>query len=432
MTTGKSIKYYLLASWIVPMLLAVAGSAVFSIGISYLNYSNHKDTQRSELQITAQTIARRIAAELLLKENGRPKAVLDTLKADYKLDSLEIASSPVAESDTGSITVSEPIPDIQNKKFIRLKISGPLFAKFINFKNFLFALIPILALVLSGFFIQNYLVRKYIIRPIKSLAETSTGNRPVKDYWPTEIQKIASELAETFSEREQAIFGKLARGLVHDIRTQINSISIALQLVNEAQPGTSDKASRLNRLESACARNIPKVKELLELSLDSSREIVLKPKPQDISNTVSQSIQNVQELADAKGVEIVSNAVESIQLNHDRLQLERVFTNLIKNAIEATENQSTFPKRVEIFSKTTPTGIEVRVEDSGSGFADLKQIFRPLKTTKTHGYGLGLFVSKKIVEAHLGILTAQNSEKLGGASFTVSLPVNGTDRGGEI
>jgi signal transduction histidine kinase len=178
----------------------------------------------------------------------------------------------------------------------------------------------------------------------------------------------------------------------------------------------------LEKLESACARNIPKLRELLDLSLDSSREIVLKPKPGDISKTLQQSIQNVQELAETKKVSLTLQNIDSLAITHDALQLERVFTNLIKNAVEAAETHKSNAPQVAISVENALNGATIRIEDTGPGFSESLQIFRPLKTTKVHGYGLGLFVSRKIVEAHRGELTAGMSPTLGGAQFTVLIP----------
>ncbi len=421
---SRSLKQYLLASWILPMLLAVGGSAVLSIGISYLDYSNHKQALTAQLHADAQMIARRVAAELLLKENGRFEAVRSELISQFHLTALHLTESANADLATfpHTLSVFEPIPGVTPPAFLTINRFGPQFSKFINLRNLLFALVPIMGLVLSGFLIQRYLLNRYVIRPIHELAETSTGTKAVKSHWPLEIQKIASDLAQTFSEREQAVFGQLAQGLIHDIRTQINSVNTALQLIQEV-PGTNpERQARLEKLVSACSRNIPKIRELLDLSLDSSREIVLKPRNTDLSKTLRQSIQNIQELADAKGVEIVSSSISVFEVNHDSLQLERVFTNLIKNAVEAAQDCDPQNRRVEITADMAPSGTKISVEDSGSGFSNKNQIFRPLKTTKAHGHGLGLFVSKKIVQAHLGDLEADISPCLGGAKFTVHLP----------
>jgi signal transduction histidine kinase len=419
---GHSLKRFLLISWMVPFVLTIAGSAMLSVAISYLDYSNHGQALESKLRTDAEPIARRIAAELLLKENGRLDSVRAQLINDYQLERLE----DLPDSKTGSvlasqfITVNEPLPDVLPTAHIQVVVSRPHFGLFINFKNFLFALVPLLGLVLSGFFIQRRLLRRYIIQPIQTLSDTSIGNKPVKPHWPLEIQRIASDLAESFSNREQAIFGQLARGLIHDIRTQINSINTAMQLAKESKD-SSERSARLDRLESACSRNIPKLRELLDLSLDSSREITLKPTRSDLSKTVQQAVLNIQELAEANNVTIDSQALDAVVLNHDSLQFERVLTNLLKNAVEAASEKRSKDGRVAITTESTPVGLTIRIDDNGPGFPAPNHFIRPLKTTKPHGHGLGLFVSKKIVQAHHGSLEAGRSEKLGGACVTIRI-----------
>jgi signal transduction histidine kinase len=106
--------------------------------------------------------------------------------------------------------------------------------------------------------------------------------------------------------------------------------------------------------------------------------------------------------------------------------LERVFTNLIKNGIEAAGDHSLGYRRVEISICNTESTVSVHIEDTGPGFPASQQVFRPLRTTKIHGHGLGLFVSRKIVQAHQGALEVGTSARLGGARVSVTLfPRNG-------
>lgn len=419
---GKSIKQHLLTSWMISILVAVVGSAILSIGLSYLDYTHYRDSAESVLRDDARTIARRVAAELLLKENGRLDPVINTLKSEYQLDDIRVASAAQATPLSGTeIRVREEIPGVMPPTVAWVMKRGKPFAGFMNIRNFIFVLIPILTLALAGFLIQRRLLRRYIIRPIESLSETSIGARAVKSHWPTEIQTIANELSESFSAREQAIFGRIAQGLIHDIRTKIHSIGIAHQLVTETQPGSQERAARLEKLDSACDRNISKIRELIDLSLDGSREIVLKPRAANLSETIHQSIDGLRDLIDLKTVRVNTQLCEKGTFSHDPVQFERVLTNLLKNAIEAVEEKNTSERQIIVRSEAIPRGLKVIIEDNGAGFQDIKQVFRPFKTTKAHGYGLGLFVSRKIVESHGGKLVAENSETLGGAKFTITL-----------
>ena len=425
----RSIRDYLLLSWLAPLGLAVVGSAALSASLSYIDYSGHRQALERQLRQNANVIARRMAAEIFLRENGRPEAVLEALKADFNLSSIGLVTSEKKiANDRRGVHILEPVPGVSPQQFIQVSVDSRSFQTFINFKHFLFGLVPIFGLVLSGFLFQRTLVRRYLIQPIQLLARTSVGvSEPHLD-WPTELQTIARELAESFSHREQAVFGHLARGIIHDLRTYLNSIHTAIQLLEAAPEGSEKRKSLLEKLAIACSRNIQKIQEVLNLSLDSSREVVVNPKETDLGSTVQQSIGNIASIADSKGVIISTSILNSIFLNHDRIQLERVFTNLIKNAIEASESSPENHRNVTItLAKSDSPTVVIAVEDSGPGIQDPESLFRPLKTTKRHGYGLGLFVSKKIVEAHRGQILTGRSERLGGASFSVVLPKNEVD-----
>lgn len=106
----------------------------------------------------------------------------------------------------------------------------------------------------------------------------------------------------------------------------------------------------------------------------------------------------------------------------DRIQIQQVLTNLMRNAIEAMRDQ---PTR-QLIVRTMPAGvyeIAVLVEDTGPGISEdiAAQLFKPFITTKPGGMGVGLSISKRIVEAHGGQMTVSRNAA-GGATFRFTLP----------
>ena len=107
----------------------------------------------------------------------------------------------------------------------------------------------------------------------------------------------------------------------------------------------------------------------------------------------------------------------------DRIQTQQVFINLISNAIEATDGSANTAKILLRAFVTQEHEVIVQVIDNGTGLKDTEKIFDAFMTTKEKGMGIGLAVSRSIVEAHGGRLWAENNP-YGGATFNVALPVS--------
>ena len=108
----------------------------------------------------------------------------------------------------------------------------------------------------------------------------------------------------------------------------------------------------------------------------------------------------------------------------DRIQLQQVLLNLVLNGADAMGSLNGRPRALGISSSQRNGQVTVAVEDSGSGLSptELSHIFTPFFTTKPEGMGVGLSISRSIVEAHGGSLKlTRNSEN--GATFEFELPV---------
>jgi two-component system sensor kinase FixL len=112
----------------------------------------------------------------------------------------------------------------------------------------------------------------------------------------------------------------------------------------------------------------------------------------------------------------------------ERIQMEQVLLNLLRNAIDAIRDTRGRARLVTLRTRTHPGGIAIDVEDTGPGLPAeaTERIFEPFYTTKPDGLGIGLAISRSIVAAHGGALCAAANEA-GGATFTVQLPTGGLD-----
>jgi two-component system sensor kinase FixL len=127
-------------------------------------------------------------------------------------------------------------------------------------------------------------------------------------------------------------------------------------------------------------------------------------------------------IGSSKGVAIrLDVAAEDDRVLAERIQFQQAMVNLARNAVEALSDHAA-PEVVIVGRPVSDTQYRISVEDNGPGIADdqIERIFQPLTTTKTGGMGLGLSVTRTIVESHGGRLQVSRSA-LGGAAFSFTL-----------
>ena len=107
----------------------------------------------------------------------------------------------------------------------------------------------------------------------------------------------------------------------------------------------------------------------------------------------------------------------------DRIQIQQVLINLMRNAIEAMKDSE--PRELVVRTALTPErAMLVEVADTGPGISEeiASQLFKPFITTKPSGMGIGLSISRRIIQAHGGDLNVRRNES-GGATFAFTLPI---------
>jgi signal transduction histidine kinase len=225
------------------------------------------------------------------------------------------------------------------------------------------------------------------------------------------------ELQENIKRQErQAMFGRIAAGLVHDLAHPVQNIgnSTRLLLRDDVDPESRDMFRRTIERELATLRHF----------MDDLRNIV-KPKPierfpMEVNGSIADIVDTMRAEGDRVGVTIETRyASGPLMIEGDHFALGRVYRNLITNAIQATEQGG----RVTIATARVGDLVEVSVEDTGSGIpADrLAAIFEDFVTTKRRGLGLGLAISKRIVEQLDGTIAVE-SEVGRGTTFTLRFP----------
>jgi signal transduction histidine kinase len=150
--------------------------------------------------------------------------------------------------------------------------------------------------------------------------------------------------------------------------------------------------------------------------LDFAARRPLQKKKQNINSLIDDSLKRIHI---PENINIQWKYAKKATVAVDEKQLERVFVNLTKNAVQAMPNGGT----LTIATNETKDHIEIAFTDTGTGIPEenMNKLFSPLFTTKAKGIGMGLAICKKIVEQHDGTIEAQS--KAGqGTTFTIKLP----------
>jgi heavy metal sensor kinase len=243
----------------------------------------------------------------------------------------------------------------------------------------------------------------------------------------SELGQLAAVLNSTFARLENAFAQQkqFAADAAHELRTPV---SVMLTQTQTALNRERDAAGYKQTVE-ACQRAAQRMRKLIESLLALARfdagQEVLNRLPFDLSKAVADGVELVQPLAEERGVKIFVES-EPLPITGDSERLAQVVTNLLTNAIQY--NQPKGEVRVKLESQT---GLAVlTVADTGQGIAaeNLPRVFGRFfradpSRTGAGNAGLGLAISKAIVEAHGGTIEVA-SEINAGTIFTVRLPIS--------
>jgi signal transduction histidine kinase len=224
----------------------------------------------------------------------------------------------------------------------------------------------------------------------------------------------AAEIAARRSDRLAAL-GQLSAGLAHELRNPLGTIKASAELL-QRNVSAENEVSR--EMAGFIASEVDRTNSLVTRFLQFARPLKLQLATADLSQTLDRAIVLVER--EAKGAAIYRNyQPEVAPFPFDAELLERVFYNLILNAVQASPPGGA----VSVKTRAGHDCVEVSVIDRGVGIDPQQRdsIFNPFFTTKPEGVGLGLAIVSKIVDEHGGKITVE-SEPGKGSVFHVVLP----------
>jgi signal transduction histidine kinase len=243
-------------------------------------------------------------------------------------------------------------------------------------------------------------------------------HRRLRDFLRRQREREVEVVSRLAHVDQLATLGQLSAGLAHEIKNPLAGIQGALEVLKH-----ETGAGATSHLYDEMLGELRRVNGILQRLLESGRPAPLRLARTDLSRLVSESAELLRPALSRKRVvlsEHVEANLESIRV--DGPKIRQVLVNLIQNAAEAMGESG---GHVTVRANALPdgAGAVLIVEDDGPGIAraELDRIFEPFFTTKFTGTGLGLTISKSIVEQHGGRLEAESTPGKG-STFFVFLP----------
>jgi signal transduction histidine kinase len=224
------------------------------------------------------------------------------------------------------------------------------------------------------------------------------------------------EIQERLRRAERmAVIGETAAMVGHDLRNPMQGISGAVYVLRKKLRSTDDPETigMLNLIDNG----VDYADKIIKGLLDYSKEIQLELAESNAHVLINAAMQQVKSPIN---VRIQNLAGNTPNLLIDAAKMQRVFVNLMENAIDAMSAGGD----LVITSSESNGFLEIRFSDSGEGIPEdvMRNLWKALKTTKAKGMGLGLAICKRIVEAHGGTIEAQSTPNVG-STFTIRLPI---------
>ena len=274
---------------------------------------------------------------------------------------------------------------------------------------------------------RSFIQRIYVLtRTTRAIAEGHmdervrlTGHdeiRQLGDAFNSMADRLVELQEEIRKQERQAMFGRIAAGLVHDLSHPIQNIGNSCKLIQKMFEDLEYRETFKRTVE----RELVIIKRVLDDLRNIARPIPLERFPVDLNRTVADAAEAMEQHADTAGLTLRTElAPEMLVIEGDVFALGRVYRNLILNAIQATAPGGL----IVVATEARGDRAQVRIYDTGCGIPPerLGQIFEDFVTTKRRGLGLGLAISKKIVE-QLGGQISVASEVGKGTTFVLDFP----------
>ena len=259
-----------------------------------------------------------------------------------------------------------------------------------------------------------------IVRDITDLKEAENELRKLNDELETRVQERTEELHKTQRElvrkEKLATLGQVSGGIAHEIRNPLNVVKTSIYyLINAKNPSEEKIEEHLERIDRQVL--------LIDNVVTALTDVARLPEPSLVSTNLQSVMNDIIRTANLPPEIKIENHIDGDvpDVLVDANQIPIVFRNLIRNARDAMPEGGAITMSVERVDQM----LHIKITDEGIGIATehIDKIMEPLYSTKARGMGLGLAISKTIVQKNKGDLTVTSTPGIG-TTFTVSLPTS--------
>ena len=234
-----------------------------------------------------------------------------------------------------------------------------------------------------------------------------------------EGQRVNLELQQTL---RLAAAGEMAAALAHELNQPLTALS-AYGAASEHMLASGDTTGQLRDTIRRMVAESRRAADVVRRLRDFFRTGATRLEPVSLPELIEGATFSFSAKALRSGIHLRVGEIPDCDLLIDRLQIEVVLRNLLSNAFDAVTERPAHQRRIDIYATREARRVRIRVEDSGSGVSaeTVDQLFEAFRSSKTSGLGLGLPISRAIVEAHGGTLRAQVASH---GVFEILLPLD--------
>jgi signal transduction histidine kinase len=223
------------------------------------------------------------------------------------------------------------------------------------------------------------------------------------------------------------ILGQMASGIAHELNQPLSAISTYCQSGLRIIDTLEEKPEKLTHVMESSSRQAKRAGEIIHRMREFAAKGKAQPRTMDINRVITEATDFVKPLLLRKHISARLDLAPGLPvIMADAIQIEQVILNLLHNAMDAMAGEKAGSRRLTVTSRLADDDqIEVRVSDLGHGLnpAISDKMFDTFYTTKEGGMGLGLAISRSIVESHGGQLLAEANDGPG-ATISFTIPVH--------